>query len=323
MTLFAEIAALCMLLALSALFSGSETAFFSLAPLHRERLRSQGDPKAGRVLRLLEKPHRLLAGVLSGNMLVNIGATALFTSMISVAAPERSAELSAPIMTVLLILFGEITPKVVAARWNIQFARAVSALLEVLLRLLLPLRALLEFFAALVGSPRLGSEELSEADLRASIELLRRSGEWRPELIRALAGALEMDRIPLERLGIPREKWLRLSLADTVSAARKALRTHIDVAVVFDGDEVAGVVDSLGLAGKDDGDPIAEAMTPPLFVPQHTSPSSVLALFVESGVRWAFLTDPENEPHTLLRAETVLMSLLAEETTGEPQWKSS
>ena len=141
------VALTCALLALliSGFVSGSEIAFFSLTPEQLEEL--EEEPSGSRVLRLVEKPERLLATILIANNLVNVTIVVLcnfalgpvFESM----PPVASFILQTVILTFLILLFGEILPKLVANSNNLRWVRFSSSGVALLSSMLKPLSTLL------------------------------------------------------------------------------------------------------------------------------------------------------------------------------------
>ncbi len=120
--LIVEIFTLAALLALSAFFSGTETALFSLSKLQVRRLR-QEHPHRGQIIsELLDQPQRLLSTILFGNTVVTVAAAILGYSILESLAHERAEALAVPVMTVLLLLFGEVTPKTLVIRRPERFA---------------------------------------------------------------------------------------------------------------------------------------------------------------------------------------------------------
>ncbi|NUO03386.1 MAG: DUF21 domain-containing protein, partial [Saprospiraceae bacterium] len=159
------------LLCASALMSGSEVAYFSLAPSDLEKIEEENSPSGKRILSLKNHPGLLLATILVGNTFVNIGIVLLSDFVLKRALPEETISFwsssiiytlglgnffSEPALsgfisfmitvvgvTFLLVLFGEVSPKVYARSNNIQLARLMSAPLRVLIRVFRPLTTLL------------------------------------------------------------------------------------------------------------------------------------------------------------------------------------
>src|SRR6266852_4722691 len=110
-TLILELVALGGLLVLSAFFSGTEIALFSLSKLQIRRLR-QEHPQRGQIIsELLDQPHRLLSTILLGNTVVNVAAAVVGYSVLGILLPRHAEALAVPAMALVILLFGEVTPK--------------------------------------------------------------------------------------------------------------------------------------------------------------------------------------------------------------------
>lgn len=153
-TVAAEAAAFLVLLALSAFFSGSEVALFSLTDSDRSRLREREGARARRVLAMLERPRRLLITLLALNNLVKVAAAILATVLTAQIASANGLDQAAwgpeflllaqiAALTLVLLVLGEISPKLVARQQNVGWALACSAPLYLLFRALYPLSDLL------------------------------------------------------------------------------------------------------------------------------------------------------------------------------------
>ena len=126
--------ALIVLIAFSAFFSASETAFSSLNQIRLKSRAEEGDTSAARVLAMAEKYDKLLSSILIGNNIVNIAAasigTVLFTKWLGA---ERGATTSTIVLTVVVLIFGEVTPKTLAKEMPETIATAVSPVLNLLI----------------------------------------------------------------------------------------------------------------------------------------------------------------------------------------------
>ena len=139
---------LCLLLFASALISSSETAFFSLQPADIDDLESRTDAKSKLVLKLREKPKTLLATILIGNNFVNVTITLLATYIVSemfdlVNHPVAAFIMELVVITSLVLIIGEITPKILAAKKPVKFSRFMARTLQVLIVVFKPLSNLL------------------------------------------------------------------------------------------------------------------------------------------------------------------------------------
>jgi len=172
---------LAILLFLSAFFSGSETALFSLSKVRVRRLQLENVPHSKTVARLLNSPRRLIITILIGNMLVNIFASAAASSVSMSFFGKKGLALSIAAMTLLILTFGEITPKVIAIRNAERISLFVAPYLSVFSAIVSPLRAALRYIIDIITplfSRRIKSDKagLTEEELRKAVELGRREG---------------------------------------------------------------------------------------------------------------------------------------------------
>ncbi|MBQ3355186.1 MAG: gliding motility-associated protein GldE [Bacteroidales bacterium] len=168
---------LCLLLAASALISSSETAFFSLRPADIDDLESRNDSKSQLVLKLREQPKLLLATILIGNNFVNVTITLLATYIVSEMFDMANHPMAAFIMEVLVItslvlIIGEITPKILAARKPVKFSRFMARTLQVLMALFKPLSSLLVNSTSFMDKHMEKKKaEISMDDLSAAVDI--------------------------------------------------------------------------------------------------------------------------------------------------------
>ena len=139
---------LCLLLVMSALISSSETAFFSLQPADIDKLESMNDSKSQLVLQLRENPKTLLATILIGNNFVNVTITLLATYIVSemfdmANHPAAAFVMELVVITSLVLLIGEIIPKILAAKKPVRITRFMARTLQVLIIIFKPLSKLL------------------------------------------------------------------------------------------------------------------------------------------------------------------------------------
>ena len=172
---------LCLLLVASALISSSETAFFSLKPADLEDLESRNDIKSQLVLKLREKPKTLLATILIGNNFVNVTITLLATYIVSemfdmLNHPMAAFVMEVVVITSLVLIIGEITPKIVAAKRPVKLARFMARPLQVLIVLFKPLSRLLVRSTSFMDKHlEKKKAEISMDDLTAAVDIATES----------------------------------------------------------------------------------------------------------------------------------------------------
>ncbi|MEE0742426.1 MAG: HlyC/CorC family transporter [Emergencia sp.] len=168
-------------LVLSAYFSATETAFTSINRIRMKNLANDGDKRAKRVIELEGKYDNLLSTILIGNNLVNIGLTAVATAIFLEFSPEYGASLSTIIVTIVVLIFGEISPKSLAKESPENFAMFSSPLINIMMTILTPVNFLFSQWKKLlsklfkVGNSRAITEDelltiVEEAETEGSIE---------------------------------------------------------------------------------------------------------------------------------------------------------
>ena len=168
---------LCLLLAASALISSSETSFFSLKPADIDDLESRTDSKSKTVLKLRESPKMLLATILIGNNFVNVTITLLATYIVSemfdmVNHPVAAFVMEVIVITSLVLIIGEITPKILAAKRPVKFSRFMARPLQVLMVLFTPLSKLLVNSTSFMDKHlEKKKAEISMDDLSAAVDI--------------------------------------------------------------------------------------------------------------------------------------------------------
>ena len=190
---FLSLALVFVLLALSAFFSSSESAFLSVQRTRIAHLVSEGVPGARRVANMIGEPERLLATILLGNNIVNAATTAVITATVVafVGADSQTGGvtpagvvIATAISTIALVLFGEIIPKTIAVRNSEKVAFLYSRPLTWTEYLLLPLVLILQWATrglnALLGSGIEERRSITEDEFRSLIDIGEAEGEFEP-----------------------------------------------------------------------------------------------------------------------------------------------
>ncbi|GJM45396.1 MAG: membrane protein [Gemmatimonadota bacterium] len=312
------IASLAGLLVLSALFSGSETALFSI-PIHRLRRiarSSRADERA--VGRAMKDARGTLVTLLIGNMVANILASAVASSAVLELTGGSGWALGASTvtMTILLLVFGEIAPKTVAYHHAEPIARFVARPLILLGHVLFPLRVpLVRLTNAILGeeSRHDGTVEMEEVD--TMVYMAHEEGEVDDEERDILLGVIELGSSPLEDVMTPRTEIFSLPGDLPVGEARglvfDAGFSKIPVSTAAP-DEMAGFVTATDLLLADDDQWLGSLASPVEYVPEVKPAVDLLADFQASGRRLAFVVDE----HGHLSGLVTLTDLL-EEISGE------
>lgn len=176
------------LLALSGFFSGTESSLFSLSPLQLKQLEEKKHPRHKTLTNLLSRPRQLIISILIGNEMVNLTASALAASIVISLLGDTKKAWAVVIMTPILIIVGEITPKVIAVKNSLRVSILVA----------LPIK----WFIKLIGPLRWFFKGISEAIINLfEDQVITRSNIIKEDVVRNLADAGEIEGVlePTER----------------------------------------------------------------------------------------------------------------------------
>jgi Mg2+/Co2+ transporter CorB len=328
-----QLAALAVLLLISAFFSIAET---SMMAINRYRLRAMarlGNRAAQRTAALLARTDRLLGVILLGNNLVNSAASVL-TGVIAIdllGQNELALALATGAITFLIVVFSEITPKVVGATFPEKIALPLSYILGPLLKLLYPAVWIVNLFSTgflrlLRIRPQQGrdAERLSQEELRSLV--LEHSHIIPKKHASILVNLFDLDRITVEDVMTPRAQIEALDL----DAPEEEIVRHISTSYhtrlpVYRGElgNVVGILHlrralSLLREGELDKSALEELLADPYFVPAATPALTQLQYFQEARQRLALVVDEYGELQGLLTLEDIIEEIIGEFTTAAP-----
>lgn len=318
------------LLLLSAFFSGSETALTAVSKARMHKLASDGDKRARRVNFLIRDRERLIGAILLGNNLVNILATSLATSVfISIfGATGVATAIATATMTMMVLVFAEVTPKTAAIARPAAFAMLVAPVMRWVVYLFAPItrvvqllvRGFLRVFGLDVSKD---SAVLSAQDeLRGAIDLHHSEGRVDKEARDLIRGALELDELRVEEIMIHRKSIEMLDLDRKNDAIiRQALKsTHTRLPLYRENpDNIIGILhakDLLRALWSANGDASAvnfeEIARQPYFVPETTTLQEQLAAFKLKQEHFALVVDEYGAIMGLVTMEDILEEIVGE-----------
>jgi putative hemolysin len=318
------------LLSLSAFFSGSETALFSLSRPSLRRMERETSKTSRLVCRLLARPYRLLTTILVGNTIVNV----VFSAFVGIAVESKIASLgysegvslaaATVAVTVMLLVLGEIGPKVLAVQHPERSARRVAAGVAFFYGLLRPVRALVLALArgvlGLTGASKLRADPfITEAELKEVVT----EGELRGVLERdqrdMIHSILRFTDTKVADVLTPREKMVTLraqvSLREAIEAAHRTGLSRIPV-IGDSPDDVVGVVyvkDLLPYCRTGNLEiAVSKVARPAKFVAATTAVSRLLSEFRDNRVHIAIVREARGKTLGVVTIEDLL-----EEVVGE------
>ncbi len=224
----------CMLFGLSAFFSMSETALFSLSTLDFQRLRDENHPQSDNLHKLLDYPRVLIVSILCGNELVNIAATVNLAGILLAlyGDPDTAGWINIIIMFPLLLMFGEITPKTIAVTNTYKMSSdVISAPINFWIKLIRPLRSIVMMIANSLTSLFIGEqpkqENLLGADeIRTLLEEANEQGELSAIERVIIDNLLEAKDAEVVEVMIPRPRLIFLDIDQPLPKLVEKLRRY-------------------------------------------------------------------------------------------------
>lgn len=313
---------LLVLLFLSAMISGSETALFSLTHLQIDEIKQQDSTTSKRILKLLTQPKQLLASILIGNNFVNV-AIVMLSAYLSAQCfhftyPWLGFLVEVVLVTFLLLLIGEITPKVLAKEHNIKFSLTVSSLIFFIHKSILPFSKLLAA-STLIVDKRMKKRgyDLSKTELDNAIELTT-ADKNKAEEKNMLKGIVKFSDMETSEIMCAR--------VDITSVEYEASFGEIMTTVVNSGfsripvfhespDMVKGILyikDLLPHLNKGDDFVWNSLIRPAFFVPETQKVNDLLQAFRTKQIHIAIVVDEYGGTSGLVTLEDVLEEIVGD-----------
>ena len=311
---------LVILVAFSAFFSASETAFSSLNQIRLKSRADDGDRTAARVLAMSEQYDKLLSTILIGNNIVNIAAasigTIIFTKMLGA---ERGATVSTMVLTVVVLIFGEVTPKSLAKEMPETVATAVAPVLSLLMLVLTPLTWLFSQWKRLLNHFVHSSESdtITEGELMTMVSEAENDGELTDRESELIRSAIEFDDVEVEEILTPRVDVV--AVADDISLeelAQTFAESGYSRLPVYHGtiDNIIGVVHEKDfyIARLKKATKIDDLVAPTLYTTGSTQISQLLRTLREQHHHMAVVVDEYGGTEGIITLEDILEELVGE-----------
>ena len=328
----AQFAALALLLVCSGFFSMSETAMMASNRIRLRHMAQEGHRGARMAVTLLNKTDQLLGVILLGNTLIN-SVAAMLTGHIALqmfGQEKWALEAGALFVTLCLLVFSEITPKVAGATYPDWLAVRIAYVLTPLLRVAYPIVWLVNLLVQpllrlLNLQPKEGfeSSHLSPAELRA---MVLESGRFIPKQHRSiLLNLFELEQLAVADIMTPRGEIEAIDIAAPIESIKAQLATSFHTRVmVFENDpaNIVGVLHQRQLlaqafTGDLDHAALRERMSEPYFIPAATPIYTQLQFFRENRQRMGLVVDEYGEIEGLVTLEDIIEELVGKFTTRQ------
>jgi Mg2+/Co2+ transporter CorB len=320
---------LAVLIVISGYFSSSETGMMSLNRYRLKHLSNQGHKGAKRVEKLLSRPDRLIGLILIGNNLVNILASAIATILGMRLYGDYGVAIATGILTLVILVFAEVTPKTLAAMYPERVSYSSSIVLNILMKLLSPLVILVNFitngFLKILGlgnrnddKDNLSSEELRTVVHEAGGLIPRRHQDM-------LISILDLEHVTVNDIMVPRSEITGIDINDDWKSISRQLAHSPHGRIVLYRDQIDEVVGMLRLResyrlmlekNEMTKETLLRAADEIYFIPEATPLNSQLLKFQRNKERIGLVVNEYGDIQGLITLEDILEEIVGEFTTS-------
>ncbi len=315
------------LIILSAFFSSSETGMMSLNRYRMKHLAKNGHKGALRANKLLKRTDQLIGVILIGNNFVNISASSIATVIAIRIWGDAGIAIATVLLTVVILIFAEVTPKTLAALFPEKIAFPASHILGPLLKVLYPIVWLVNLFTGLIlkilgiSPDDAASDHLSREELRT---LVNEAGAMIPSKHKdMLVSILDLDKVTVNDIMVPRNEVVGIDLEDDMDAILRQMRSSQHTRLpVFKNDinNIQGMLHLRNLSKLLLQDDINRAMImqlcqEPYFIPESTPLNTQLINFQKAKRRIGIVVDEYGDVLGIATLEDILEEIVGEFTT--------
>ena len=299
---FVLIIILVVLITLSMLFSISESSFLGMNKLRLRILRKNKDKRALKAGKLLDHRERLINTLLISNDLVNIFVSSILTSLALEAFGEKGVGIATLAATVLLLIFGEITPKTISTRCPDKIAYGLTPFIQVVVAIMHPVVIIVTFIARcilrLIGiKTKQKKQSYTEEDIKTFFDISSESGVIEEGENRMMSQVFKFSDLEAQDIMVPRTKIravsYQTSYRDFVELSQRLGFTRFPV-FHKSIDDIVGIIylkDLLGYKDKQSDFDITKVMRPPLFILGTKKMTSVQELLFSNHQSMAIIVD--------------------------------
>ena len=315
------------LIVLSAFFSSSETGMMSLNRYRLKHLAKTGHKGARRANNLLKRTDQLIGVILIGNNFVNILASSIATVIAIRIWGDAGIAIATLLLTVVILIFAEVTPKTLAALFPEKIAFPASHILGPLLKILYPVVWLVNLFTGMIlkligaSAKDIATDHLSREELRT---LVNEAGALIPSKHKdMLVSILDLEKVTVNDIMVPRNEVVGVDLEDDMDAILRQMRSSQHTRLpVFKGDinNIQGMLHLRNTSKLLMQDDINKAMImqlcrEPYFIPESTPLNTQLINFQKAKRRIGIVVDEYGDVLGIATLEDILEEIVGEFTT--------
>ena len=313
---------LVILLAGSAFFSSAETALTTVNRIQVQLLADDGNKRARKVIKILDHSSKMLSAILIGNNIVNISASSLATTLTISVFGNTYVGLATGILTLLVLVFGEITPKSLASIFAMQLSLAYAGIIWPLMKLLTPVIFIVEGIRTgllkLLGvDPNAKGNRITEDELKTLVDVGREEGAIENDEFEMITNVFSLDDSLAKDIMIPRIDMSFLhvdaSYEEVLDLYRETSYTRFPI-YSDTRDTVIGTINvkDLLLYPKDEPFHIRKILREPHFTFEHKEVGTLLMEMQEGGISLVIVLDEYGSTSGMVTMEDILEEIVGE-----------
>lgn len=322
-----QLISLVILLLLSAFFSSAETALTTVNKIRMRTLSEAGNKKADRVLRVTDDSAKMLSAVLIGNNLVNISASALATMLASRLWGNVGAGIATGVLTLLVLIFGEVTPKTMATIHADTLSLRIAWIIDLLMKVLTPVifivnKLSLGFLFLLRVDPNSKKSEMTEEELRTIVDVSQETGVIEDEERDMIHNLFDFGDAKAKEIMVPRIDMTFIHIDSTYDDVLEVFKATMYTRIpVYEDttDKVVGIINMKDLllwssenSDKQEEFSITDIMREPYFTFENKNTADLFIEMRQSSISIAIVLDEFGATAGLVTLEDLLEEIVGE-----------
>ncbi|MGN0351690.1 MAG: HlyC/CorC family transporter [Roseburia sp.] len=317
-----QLVSLVILLLLSAFFSSAETALTTVNRIKMRTLMEEGNKKAARVLEITDNSGKMLSAILIGNNVVNLSASSLATTLAIKIFGSVGAGIATGILTLLILIFGEVTPKTLATLHSDKISLSYSSVIYYLMKILTPVifivnQLSLGVLRLLHVDPNATQNQMTEEELRTIVDVSHESGVIESEEHEIINNLFDFGDAQAKEVMVPRIDMTFADINNTYDELIEIFETDKFTRLpVYEGttDNVVGIINMKDLLLFKDKEhfSIREIMREPFYTYEHKNTAELLLEMRQSSINLAIVLDEYGATAGLITLEDLLEEIVGE-----------
>lgn len=313
---------LAVLLLLSAFFSSAETALTTSNKIRLRTLAEEGNKKAKKVLEITDDSGKMLSAILIGNNLVNISASSIATALAMKAFGNAGAGIATGVLTILVLIFGEISPKTIATIHADKIALAYAGVISIIMKVLTPVifvinKLSMNFLKLVRVDANAGQNTMTEDELRTIVDVSHEEGVIETEEREMINNVFDFGDAQAKEVMVPRIDMTFADINSTYPELIEIFRQdkYTRLPVYEDStDNVVGIINMKDLLLYENREHfcIRDILRKPYYTYEHKSTAELLIEMRKSSINIAIVLDEYGATAGLITLEDLLEEIVGE-----------